>query len=228
MLHLSILNAYGAIKFLSAEPISVFNFPSVQPLTFYTTVFVDYTIKFELHLLRMKKWISFLLALVFTSTVLAQAPEEVKEASGQKYLKGFIPKQRLATDPDFGWFHRQTEDYTPEPSALNAFKLAKDSIHILAFGGTWCDDTKFILPRFYAITDAAGMDSSRIVLLGVDRDKKTIQHLSETFNVTLVPTLIVLKNGKEVGRVVEYGKTGMFDKELGEIVASAIQPKKKK
>jgi thiol-disulfide isomerase/thioredoxin len=200
----------------------------LQPLTFYTTVFVDYTIKFELHFLRMKKWISFLLAVVLAVTAIAQAPEEIKEASGQKYLKGFIPKQRLATDPAFGWFHRQTEDYTPDPNVLTAFKAAKDSIHILAFGGTWCDDTKFVIPRFFAIADAAGMDSSRTVLLGVDRDKKTIQHLSETFNVTLVPTLIVLKNGKEIGRVVEYGKTGMFDRELGEIVASAAGTKKKK
>jgi len=59
-------------------------------------------------------------------------------------------------------------------------------------------------------------------MLGVDRNKKTIELMSETFNVTLVPTLIVLKNGKEIGRVVEYGKTGMFDRELGEIVASAV------
>jgi len=34
-----------------------------------------------------------------------------------------------------------------------------------------------------------------------------------------VPTIIVLKDGKEIGRVVEYGKTGMFDKELGEIIS---------
>jgi hypothetical protein len=55
--------------------------------------------------------------------------------------------------------------------------------------------------------------------LGVDRSKKTIQHLSEAFNILNVPTIIVLKDGKEIGRVVEYGKTGMFDKELGEIIS---------
>jgi thiol-disulfide isomerase/thioredoxin len=111
---------------------------------------------------------------------------------------------------------------------VDAFKKGKDSITILAFSGLWCDDTKYIIPRFYAITDAAGMDSSRIVMLGVDRDKKTIERMSETFNVTLVPTLIVLKNGKEVGRVVEYGKTGMFDRELAAIVneaAGVVKPK---
>jgi hypothetical protein len=30
-----------------------------------------------------------------------------------------------------------------------------------------------------------------------------------------------MKDGKEVGRVVEYGKYGAIDKELGEIVAAS-------
>lgn len=175
----------------------------------------------------MKNWIAFLGAVIITASATAQT-EEVKEPSGQKYIKGFVTKQKLATDPAYGWFHRQTEEYTPDASVVEAFKKSKDSIRILAFSGLWCDDTKFIIPRFYAITDAAGMDSSRIVMLGVDRNKKTIELMSETFNVTLVPTLIVLKNGKEIGRVVEYGKTGMFDKELAAIVTEASGVKKKK
>jgi thiol-disulfide isomerase/thioredoxin len=173
----------------------------------------------------MKNWIFFLATIILTASASAQT-EEVKEASGQKYIKGFVSKQKLATDPAYGWFHRQTEDYTPDAAVVDAFKKGKDSIRILAFSGLWCDDTKFIIPRFFAITDAAGIDSSRIVMLGVDRNKKTIELLSETFNVTLVPTLIVLKNGKEVGRVVEYGKTGMFDRELAEIISKASAPAK--
>jgi hypothetical protein len=39
-------------------------------------------------------------------------------------------------------------------------------------------------------------------------------------NIIDVPTIIVMKDGKEAGRVVEYGKYGLFDKELGEIIAS--------
>ena len=39
-------------------------------------------------------------------------------------------------------------------------------------------------------------------------------------NITNVPTIIVMKNGKEIGRVVEYGKTGKWDKELAEIVSN--------
>ena len=73
------------------------------------------------------------------------------------------------------------------------------------------------------MTDAAGFSQDRITIVGVDRSKKTIQHLSETFNVDRVPTFIVLKGGKEIGRVVEWGKYGMFDKELGEIISGAAK-----
>lgn len=124
----------------------------------------------------------------------------------------------METDAAFAWFADNAKGYKPEASALQALKTYKDSINIIAFGGTWCGDTKSILPKFFAFTDAAGFSQDRITLLGVDRNKKTIQHLSEAFGITNVPTIIVMKNGKEIGRVIEYGKYGQFDKELGEII----------
>ena len=36
-------------------------------------------------------------------------------------------------------------------------------------------------------------------------------------NIINVPTVMVMKEGKEVGRVVEYGHYGMVEKELAEI-----------
>ena len=175
----------------------------------------------------MNKLVAFFAALLITQAAFAQSAEVTTDASGNKVMKGFITRQQLAADSAFTWFAKNAKDYTPEPTALQALKAAKDSIHILAFGGTWCDDTKYILPKFYALADAAGLPADHVTLLGVDRNKKTVQHLSEAFNVTLVPTFIVLKNGKEVGRVVEYGKKGMYDQELGEIIAGASKAKGK-
>jgi thiol-disulfide isomerase/thioredoxin len=172
----------------------------------------------------MQKFVSFLVVLLVTAQVsLAQTAEVTTDASGNKVLKGFITKAQLVSDSSFAWFAKNIQGYTPYAQALEAFKANKDSIHILAFGGTWCDDTKYILPKFYALTEAAGFPQERITLLGVDHSKKTIQHLSETFNVDRVPTFIVLKGGKEIGRVVEWGKYGMFDKELGEIISGAAK-----
>ena len=60
----------------------------------------------------------------------------------------------------------------------------------------------------------------QVTLIGVDRQKKTFSHLSDALNIVNVPTIIVMKNGKEIGRVVEYGKYGLFDQELGEILGT--------
>ena len=169
----------------------------------------------------MNKFLTVIALLFISVAVSAQSVEVTKEANGTKILKGFVNKTDIATDTSFAWYAQNRQGYTPDAGALQAFKNNKDSIHILAFGGTWCGDTKSLLPKFYALTEAAGFPEERITLLGVDRSKKTVHGLEKAFNVTRVPTFIVLKDGKEIGRVVEYGKYGMVDKELGEIINSA-------
>src|SRR4051812_42877948 len=168
----------------------------------------------------MRNLFQILILVLFSHVAFAQNAEVSKDAEGNKVLKGFVTRQELATDTSFAWFAKNTKDYKPDASALAALKGAKDSIYVLAFGGTWCHDTQFILPKFYTLADAAGLAPDHITLVGVDHNKKTVQHLSETFNVINVPTFIVLKNGQEIGRVVEYGKKGMWDRELGEVITA--------
>jgi thiol-disulfide isomerase/thioredoxin len=168
----------------------------------------------------MKK---LLLFVVFATALnLAYGQTEITwDASGTKIMKGFLTRDQLAKDTAFGWFAMNAQGYTPEANALKAFTENKAGVHILVFGGTWCGDTKALLPKFFALTDAASFPQEQVTVIGVDRAKKAQYHLAEAFQVYNVPTFIVLKNGKEVGRVVEYGKYGMFDKELGEILLSA-------
>jgi thiol-disulfide isomerase/thioredoxin len=157
--------------------------------------------------------------LAVAQSAFAQPAEVTVEPNGTKILKGFVTQAQLATDTSFKWYAENQKGFIPDATAIQTLRTAKDSIYILAFGGTWCGDTKHILPQVYAMTDAAGLSPDHFTLLGVDRSKKTVNHLSESFGITNVPTFIILKNGKEIGRVVEYGKYGMPDKEIGEIVA---------
>ena len=161
-----------------------------------------------------------LLALVILSAQIGFTQTQVtRDAHGNKVLVGFISKQELASDTAFTWFAQNQQGYTPNQDALQLLKANRDSVNIIAFGGTWCDDTKYILPKFFMLADAAGLSQDHVTIVGVDHDKKTIQHLSEAFGITNVPTLIVMRNGKELGRVVEYGHTGLFDKDLAEILS---------
>ena len=171
----------------------------------------------------MHKYLLILAALFATTLASAQTAEVSRDSQGRKVLKGFMTRQELVSDTAFAWYGQNLQGYTPYAAAVDAFKQAKDSVYILAFGGTWCGDTHFILPKVFAVTEAAGVPESHITLLGVDRAKTTVHSLEKAFNVTRVPTFIVLKDGKEVGRVVEYGKLGMVEKELGDIVSSAFK-----
>lgn len=166
----------------------------------------------------MKTALVLSLAIFFSLQSFAQPAEVSRDHNGSKTVKGFLTKEELVTDTAFAWFNKNQKSFKADTTLVNAFKAKKDAVHIVAFAGTWCDDTKWILPQFFALTDAAGYPDQRITLLGVDRDKKTQHQLSEVFNVDRVPTFIVMKDGKEVGRVVEYGKTGLPMKELAQVL----------
>lgn len=136
-----------------------------------------------------------------------------------KMLKGIIDKNDLKNDTSFYWYAESQRIYpNPDTSAVAAFKNNKDKIYFIIFGGTWCEDTHFVLPKFFKIQEAAGFPENRITLFAVDRNKTTTGNISQAMNITNVPTIIVMKSGKELGRVVEYGKTGKWDKELADII----------
>jgi thiol-disulfide isomerase/thioredoxin len=170
----------------------------------------------------MKIFILVIAVFISTGSIFSQNQYEVLvERPNEKTFKGIISREALQAEPAFKWYAENLKGYTPDASALAGLKKNKDSVQLIAFIGTWCEDSHFIIPKLYSLLDAAGFPQDRVTLIGVDRQKKTLSHLAEALNVINVPTIIVLKNGKELGRVVEYGKYGLFDKELGEILHAA-------
>jgi thiol-disulfide isomerase/thioredoxin len=168
----------------------------------------------------MKKLLCLLITILSFTALFAQLSVEIsRDPDGTKILKGFIAKKDLAADTAFSWYAQGQKSFTPNADVVKKFSAQKDSINLIVFGGTWCGDTQHLLPNFMATTDAAGITDSHITLIGVDRSKKTLFNLAEAFNVINVPTFIVMKNGKELGRVVEYGRMGMPEKEVAEIIA---------
>lgn len=145
--------------------------------------------------------------------------EVLPDKDGGKILKGVLPVDILEKDPSFKWFAENQKGFTSQSAALAGLKREADSVQLVVFMGTWCEDSHFVIPRLYSLVQQAGFSRDRMTLIGVDRDKKTSGHLSEALNVTNVPTIIVMKNGREIGRVIEYGKDGLFDKDLGQILA---------
>jgi thiol-disulfide isomerase/thioredoxin len=138
---------------------------------------------------------------------------------GQKILKGIINKNLIKNDTAYKWYAENQKGYTNPDTAIVGTLQRNNSVKYIVFGGTWCGDTQYILPKFFMLQEKAGIADDRITLFVVDRSKQTLGNITSAMNITNVPTIIVMKNGKEVGRVVEYGKTGKWDKELADIVA---------
>lgn len=144
----------------------------------------------------------------------------VTQEGDTKILNGYINRSIVEKDTAFRWFKDNMKWGQADAAAIQAFSTNKDKFTMLVFGGTWCGDTKNLWPVFYRLIDKSGYPDNKITLIGVDRAKTTIDDLHKKWNIVNVPTFIVLHKGKEVGRVVEYGKYSQVDKELGEIVAS--------
>jgi thiol-disulfide isomerase/thioredoxin len=171
----------------------------------------------------MKTYITSLIAILFLvacGTTKKASQFAVTQDGGEKILRGTITRALIEQDTAFGWFKENMKWGKADAAAVSAFSKNKDKFTMVVFGGTWCHDTQNLLPIFYRLVDKSGYPDKNITLIGVDRAKTAPNDLHLKYNIKNVPTFIVFKDGKEVGRVVEYGTKGAIDKELGEIVAA--------
>lgn len=151
---------------------------------------------------------------------LATAPIKAYEVSydNAKVYKGLLHRADIENDTAFHWFKDNIKLGITSPAAIEAFKSKASKFQVVVFFGTWCEDSQNLVPQFYRLADKSGFPDSSITLIGVDRAKTTLANLHKSFAITNVPTFIVMHDGKEAGRVVEYGESGEIDKELANIV----------
>ncbi|AHF16074.1 TlpA family protein disulfide reductase [Niabella soli] len=138
-----------------------------------------------------------------------------------KMLLGHISDSLLKEDSSFKWFTETQHIYEPQKAVVKKLADKRGKIHFTVFMGTWCPDSRYVIPRFYKIIEASGINKNKITLTAVDRSKMDKNNEAARLKVTHVPTIIVYDQTKELGRVVEYGETGRFDEELAAIAEKA-------
>jgi thiol-disulfide isomerase/thioredoxin len=76
--------------------------------------------------------------------------------------------------------------------------------------GTWCGDSKRETPRFFKIMEQADFDFDKnFKLIALNRLKRTPDNLQADYNIIRIPTFIFYRQGKELGRYVEYPRESM-------------------
>ena len=113
-------------------------------------------------------------------------------------LLGDIQIQNLFTE--YPLFKSRYDNYEVTDQ-INLSDL--EDISVVIMFGTWCHDSKREVPRMLRILDSAGVGTEQISLIGVDINKTEPKGREKLYNLRKTPTLILLKNGKEVGRIIE-------------------------
>jgi thiol-disulfide isomerase/thioredoxin len=124
-------------------------------------------------------------------------------------LLGVCSLAQLEKEPYADWYQPNFKGYLPNDQVISDLKKANPSQYTLKiFFGSWCGDTKRELPRMAKILENLSFPQKNLVLIGVDNSteeyKQSPQREEAGLNIYRVPTFIIYKNNKEVGRIVEY------------------------
>lgn len=106
-------------------------------------------------------------------------------------------------------------------SGIDSLKqlVDKNNISFYIFAGSWCGDSKSELPKIIKLFQLIKLNEAKYKLFGVDRSKLEPSNTSSNFSIERVPTLIILSNGNEIGRIVEYPTTSWID-DINRIILS--------
>jgi len=146
--------------------------------------------------------IIFLQLVISCSTTLNQSVHDKKSSS--RMLIGLSNRQGLQQDPFSGWFNKEYGAYVLNQEAVQGIKNYSKNLSIKLFMGTWCKDSRREVPRIYRILDEIDLVGPRLTLINLDRKKSSPGKEEVGLNVHHVPTVILYKNGNEIGRIIEY------------------------
>jgi len=106
---------------------------------------------------------------------------------------------------DFPAWKEQEKLYIPDSTVIKKLNVLKNKTNVKLFLGTWCIDSRRNVPNFFKTVQ--NMDSLTVEIWALDRKKEIESNEHELYNIKRVPTFVFEKNGKEIGRIIEYPKT---------------------
>lgn len=134
-----------------------------------------------------------------------------------KMLNGPISKEGLQKMPYKVWFNTNYKTYLVDTKTLKNIKRRQlKDVKILAFMGTWCHDSNREIPRLMRVCEELGI-YDQLELYGVDVDKTSLQGREKGYNIKNTPTIIIMRDGKELARIIEEPETS-FEQDLEKIL----------
>ena len=145
----------------------------------------------------LKPILAVLIVMVSTNAMSADdIPDVVGEMSGEALLAQYPA------------FMDEYKSYQPSDAEIKAVSAIEDDTLLILFGA-WCHDSEREVPRLLKTLDASGLDVPQFTLFAVDRKKSDPEGVAEKHGLKYTPTFILMRDGEEIGRVVERAETSL-------------------
>ena len=153
----------------------------------------------------------------------APSPAAPAQPEAKPVIVGETARADIEAAPE--WAAAEAESQ-PDPAASTALATVPPGAEVTIFLGTWCGDSRREVPRFWKALDIAGSRGADVPFaihyIGVDRQKKEPSAPVTNNDSRFVPTFIVSREGREVGRIVEESPHGI-EKDLLALLTGQAQ-----
>jgi hypothetical protein len=151
--------------------------------------------------------------------------QQITDEHGNPQLLGKCTRTALLQAPYNNWFVKNYNNYSVDSPTADRLKTSLAGRRFRIFMGTWCGDSQREVPRIFKILDYCGIDSSSIQLVMVSASDSTYKqspgHEEKGMDIFRVPDLIVLDQGREIGRIVE-SPVSSLEKDLATLTGGGI------
>jgi Thioredoxin len=110
------------------------------------------------------------------------------------------------------------ETYHADAKAVAEIKASSKPTTVTVLFGTWCPDSKNYVPRIMRALRDAGNDKLQLKLVGIDNQFHQPVDAVQPHQITNVPTVIVERDGRELGRIVETPASKTIEEDLAAIL----------
>jgi len=172
--------------------------------TYRQTICINqYTIIFQ-RVSAMRFAALFVTALLLAACNTLSLPHaQAAEAAATGDVYGHIDSETLLAQ--YPQFASEYQRYQPSAEELQQMQQLK-GLQLVVLFGSWCHDSEREVPRLLKLVQQSGVALAAVKLEGVNQQKQHPQNLQTTYGLRYTPTIIVLRDGTELGRVIEQPK----------------------
>jgi thiol-disulfide isomerase/thioredoxin len=109
-------------------------------------------------------------------------------------------KTILALKPSYA---TMADAYKPDTTKIVLLKSIGKETEVRVYFGTWCQTCKKLVPPLIATLRSASNPKFQVEYIGVDEDLTEPEEEIERYSVAKTPSVILLQDGKEIGRIEE-------------------------